>query len=363
MTESNNYKVKFITDQHLLNQTLIEWKSFEETIADLDFYNSIDFLKIICESLNQSEKIKLRIIFLYKNSELKAIFPFILKVKKRYFISNKKLQFINQDFFSDSSDVIANDLTLHEFNYAINALKKKESFDLIHLQQVSPHSKVYAIFKNSAYCYSQSFLFNIKDYSNYEAYEKLYSLSHKQNLRSSKNKINKSNLTLLCFDETFKESELDTIEKISTSKLTENKSNIYSDKIKRSVIVNALNKFSGQIIYVCLNNKKVAYRVNVFFKNKKYCLDASYDREYRAYSVGILSVEFSLKNSFTLNLNSHTEGWGNDFYKKQFSTGYYYLYQIVIQGNSLLSSYFYNKTNRSMEAIQNNFLKNKHAEE
>jgi hypothetical protein len=90
-------------------------------------------------------------------------------------------------------------------------------------------------------------------------------------------------------------------------------------------------------VFVKLNDKNVAYRTNVFFNNNKFCLDASYDRNFREYDLGSISVDANLKDSFSKNISTHCLGPGLDQYKRKFTKSKTNLFIYLKKGNTFLS--------------------------
>ena len=93
----------------------------------------------------------------------------------------------------------------------------------------------------------------------------------------------------------------------------------------------------SEVIFITLNGQRAAYRLNVIFNQKKYCLDASYDREYKKFQIGALSVDVSIRDSFDKKLHFHSEGTGTEFYKTKFIKNISSNYTLLKRGNTVLS--------------------------
>lgn len=354
-----DYSIKIFKNSSVFIDYELEWKNFERKLGVTEIFNTYDFIKIAWNSKKNNSDLSLFVVFLYFKNELKAVFPWLIRQKNKMFIKYKRIEFICQEYLADFCDIISEKISKEEYDYVLSYINKKEKYDIIFLQQISTETNLLSLLISSTYMYNKLYEFEISNSTNYIEYSKSYSASHKQNLRTCKNKIINDGLKIDFIVKQYEEEDLRHIEEMSNSKLVDNKDNIYLNPIKRQMILNLVKQFSGKIIYVCLNDKKVAYRLNIIYKNKKYCLDASFDRNYKQYSVGILSLECSLKDSYESKYSDQSEGWGDDFYKRQFSTGRQYLFQTVIKGNTLFSSYFYHKALTSMKLVQDTLKENK----
>ena len=85
----------------------------------------------------------------------------------------------------------------------------------------------------------------------------------------------------------------------------------------------------------------MAYRTNLICGNIKYCFEASYDRDFPKYNLGVISVDASVEDSFEKQLNYHCEGPGLDSYKLKFSTHDVILNYFIGKGNTLKSFVLY----------------------
>ena len=101
------------------------------------------------------------------------------------------------------------------------------------------------------------------------------------------------------------------------------------------------DKMESNIIFIKIDDKNVAYRINVLFNKVKFCLDASYDRSYRKYELGSMSVDLNIKDSFNKSLDIHCLGPGIDAYKIKFTKELNYMYMYAKKGNKKLSFFLF----------------------
>ncbi|MES2132268.1 MAG: GNAT family N-acetyltransferase, partial [Bacteroidota bacterium] len=225
---------------------------------------------------------------------------------------------------------------------------KNYKIDISYLSHITETSQLYKADNSVSYAFNVCYLYDIKKFEDYAQYQETYSSGHKQNIRTSRNRMANDNLIYEEVSAPLEEKDLEKIIDISRSKLKDNKICFYDDAAKYAMAMDLYRSFDAQLISIKLNGKMVAYRTNLLYHNEKFCLDASFDRDYRRYSVGMLSVEFNLKESFKNGYHSHSEGWGKDEYKERFSTGYNTLYTKLIKGNTLLSSFWFKQYQKSL---------------
>jgi hypothetical protein len=177
---------------------------------------------------------------------------------------------------------------------------------------------------------------DISEFSNHDDYKKnKYSNSLKQNLRTAFNKAQKNGVNILTSIEQVTESNFEEIIRISKFKQSDSKHWLYEDHNKLLFMNEISKKMTSNVVFVKLDGQNVAYRSNVFFNNNKYCIDASYDRGYRQYDLGSISVDTNLKDSYLKGVIKHCLGPGLDFYKKKFTKRNVRIYIYLKKGNTL----------------------------
>ena len=185
----------------------------------------------------------------------------------------------------------------------------------------------------------------------------------RQNLRTAKNRMKRENVNYreeilnAINDTNFKE-----IEDISRSKLLDNKHCVYSDLSKKAFLKDMYysSELPCNIIKLILNNRVASYRINFIYSQNKYCVDASYNRNYRHYELGGLSVDLNIRDSFEKNLKIHCLGTGIDAYKLKFTKQIVRIYTFLKKGNTLKALPVYiirKRQNRRIEKKFNEELK------
>ncbi|GAG98504.1 unnamed protein product, partial [marine sediment metagenome] len=193
---------------------------------------------------------------------------------------------------------------------------------------------------------------------NYNSIKSNYSRHLKQNIRTSYNKMEKNKIEFENKVSSENEDVLfSSIVDVSKSKLNEGKHSVYLDEMKMNFIKDTYDKMDFNCIEIIFNNKIVAYRTNFIHNNRKFCLDASFDRDYRKYDLGALSVDYNIKDSCNKNLKYHCFGTGIDSYKLRFTKKVCKIYNVLYKGNTLKSGLIYKKKLSTNKHIENNFLK------
>ena len=141
------------------------------------------------------------------------------------------------------------------------------------------------------------------------------------------------------------------------SKLSDNKQCIYLDSEKAEFLYQICTKLENDIISIKINGVDAAYRLNFYWMNSKFCIDASYNRDYKNFELGSLSVQESIKDSFSKDINFHCEGTGIDFYKMKFTKKIIKIYQFIKPGNSMIGKFIYLRMSFLCKKREKKFLK------
>ena len=127
------------------------------------------------------------------------------------------------------------------------------------------------------------------------------------------------------------------IRTLSKAKLGDGKHSVYLDEDKARFVALAAGRLNAGAIFVLLDGKPAAYRLNFEFSRARFCLDASYDRSYPKFELGAFSVEASIRDSFRQGLLLHCEGTGVEFYKTKFTKEFIGIHRVLIPGNTAKS--------------------------
>ncbi len=271
----------------------------------------------------------------YNNEKLIFVFPLMQLQRKFGPIKITFLEFLGQQWGSISNTI----LRLHDFDYnkLIAFIKDNVHYHILYLRQIPVDES--SLFSHKIVIYSGSPYIDLTEYENKEDFlNKKYSKNLKQNIRTAYNRIKKNNLTLDLVTEEITDSNFEDIIRISKMKLIDEKYCLYLDKHKALFYKKILIKTHSNVIFVKVNNEKVAYRANILYNNSKTCIDASYDRNYRNYDTGILSVDYNFSDSFANKLIIDNMGPGLDDYKLKFTKEIQYIGYILISGSLLGSS-------------------------
>jgi hypothetical protein len=317
------------------------WMSFEKKINNRNISSSYIWQRTWWKYFKNYENLKfgynkkLCILLLYdKDNMLKAIAPFCELTRKIYFLNFKTIEFISSQWGGTYIDILSNKLSKEEFNFIFNWLKNNKKYDLIILRYIPEFSSnINNINRNDFTIMSACPEINISNFKNMEYYrQKEYSKSLKQNFRTSKNRMNKDDINYKeDIVKNFKYFDYTDIKNISKSKLIDNKGCVYENSRIEAFLKNIyFNKeFPNNVVKILFNNKLVCYRINFLYNNCKYCFDASYDRNYRHYDLGALSVDLNINDSFEKNYYIHCMGAGMDFYKLKGNTLTAPLYYVI----------------------------------
>ena len=335
-------KIKLIKTISEFNSLECEWKEFERTINHSNLTSSFDWLITwwnVFKDVNNSRigfNKQLLIVCLYEVDKLVAIAPFLKVYRKKYGLEVSFIEFLGQQWAGNYLDIISVE---NETNYKDKIfiwLYDNVKFDLLLLKYIPEYSLTFN--SNELSLYSACPTIQINEYLDHDNFIKnKYSKNLKQNLRTAFNKAKKSDKAINTSVEDVDENNFKDIIKISAFKLSDRKHSIYNDEHKLLFMKKITKSLISNVVFVKVNNKNVAYRTNVFFNNNKFCIDASYDRKFRKFELGSISVDANLKDSFLKKISAHCFGPGIDFYKKKFTKNNVKIFIYLKKGNTLMS--------------------------
>lgn len=276
----------------------------------------------------------------YKGKQASAIVPLVVINKSYFGLKLKSVEFLGQQWGATYCDLIGHPINKDEWKSIVEYIKTKYHYDLLFLSHIPDFSQTFKDF--SCLPYQVVPEIDLSEFADYEDYRKrIYSKNHKQNLRTAINRVKKDGLSYSVTHQKYGKSVYENILSISKSKLKDGKLDKYDNIHKKAFRQSLFNAFESNITFISLNDNGVAYRVNHIYGSTKLCFDASYDREYPKYNLGILSVDESIKDSFAKKLKFHCEGPGIDYYKTKFATKYVKLNYYIEKGNSFKSGFLF----------------------
>lgn len=322
-----------------------EWRDFEAGQQPLYLTQSYDWLRLWWEIFEQRADQQfglhkeLFIIMLYKEGILVAIAPLVRLVRKKYGVQFSFIEFLSQQWGSAFMDVIGGSREPESRMYIIAWLYKNIKFDVINLSYLPECSTTLTIAERKhVFKLSACPIIAVKNYSSFQEYSDAnYSSHHKHNLRTRTNRIRRDGLQYECTQEKVSAENIEDIYRVSKSKLRDGKTSIYLDEDKRNFMLGVLSRFSADVLFIKLNGRVAAYRLQVYFRDWKICIDAAYDRDFRPYGVGMLSLQESIQDSFAKELAVHCEGPGTDEYKLAFTRQVITIYDCMRAGNTFFS--------------------------
>jgi len=354
----NNYYVKI--KNNLLKEDL-EYIEFQNKVNSRILTSSYQWInkwyEIFKDENNKKYGCNKKILltYLYKNEELIAIAPFLYLERKVGFVKIRFIEFIAQQWAATYCDIISNGINDYERKFLFSEIKKTIKIDFFLLNHIPSFTRNFL--QEDLLPYEVCPEINIEKYKNYDDYKnQVYSKNHKQNLRTAHNRAKKNNQVIHTVHKSQNNAIFDTIKTLAKSKLKDNKEYKYEDEKKSRFRFEIMDVFKSNISLVYLDKREVAYRTNLIYGNTKYCMDASFDREYPKYNLGIISVDSSVKDSIDKKLEYHCEGPGIDFYKKRFATEYVKLNYYLERGNTFLSLLLFNVLKEVMKRKSKQFL-------
>jgi len=355
-------KIKVITTDKEFDSVKDEWMDFEKKVDNKNITSSYLWQRTWWKHFGHIDNNqygydkKLCIIFLYNdNNELRAIAPFcIVKRKLKKIFNYTIIEFIAQQWGATYLDFISADLSKSEIDYIFDWLKKNRKYDLIHLRYVPEFTDNFDLGNENISLLSACPEISKLDYQNIISN---YSKHLKQNLRTAINKIKKNNIYFeKKVSKEFNDVLWSSIIQISGSKLRDGKHSIYLDKEKEKFLKDSYKTMDFNCVQIYFNNDLVSYRLNIIYNSRKFCFDASFDRNYRKYDLGALSVDYNIEDSCKKNLIYHCMGTGIDYNKLKFTKQVCKIYNVLYRGNTLKSGFIYKKKLSANKIQENSFL-------
>jgi hypothetical protein len=311
---------------------------------------------------------KLRIAVLYEGENIVCIAPLVILNRKMMKLEFSFLEFIGQQWSAIYCDLLSVDTRTVFLDIILEKIFKEDKIDIVYFNHIPDRTRFFN--KDRLLPYAACPEVDLTMFSNMGAFRsQKYSKNLNQNIRTAYNRAIKDNVTLK--NEIKQSDEVTTREivRIAKTKLADGKDFKYADERKTKFRIEIMSVFRSNHCFIYANNYPIAYRTNVIYNSCKFCLDASYDREYPKYELGSLSVDANINDSYNLGLIRHCMGPGLDFYKLKFATHIVHLNYYIRRGNSMISFLIYvllkfklkRKSNKYIEQFNTitNSIKNK----
>ncbi len=362
--------IKAITTEKEFDSVKNEWTDFEKKVDNKNITSSYLWQRTWWKHFGHIDNNqygfdkKLLIFFLYNdNNELRVITPFcIVKRKFKKIFHYTIVEFIAQQWRATYLDFVSFDLSKNEFDYIFDWLKKNRKYDLIHLRYVPEFTSKFDLKSENATVLSGCPEIEGESYS--DVRKKYYSKNLKHNLNRIHNKIIRENINInniIMNGENILNS-VNNISFVSKTKEYSGKHSIYLDTKKEAFIKDLIFNFSGKsnCILFFYNKKLCAYNLGYYYNKKYFAMDASYNRkiiELGNYSIGNISRDKLVGDTFSKGINEFCFGTGIDSHKLGFTKKVCKIYNILYKGNTLKSGLIYKKNLSVNKHTENNFLK------
>jgi len=347
-----------------------EWTDFEKKVDNKNITSSYIWQRTWWKHFGHIDNNqygfdkKLSILFLYnEKKELCVIAPFcIVKRKFKRIFCYKSVEFIAQQWGATYLDFVSSDLSKDEIDYIFDWLKKNRKYDLIYLRYIPEFTSNFDLKSENATVLSGCPEIEGESYSNVR--KKYYSKNLKHKLNRIHNKIDRENTNInnVIINGENILNYIDNISLVSKSKKFSGKHSIYLDPKKESFIKDLVFNFSvkSNCILLFYNKKLCAYNLGYYYNKKYFAVDASYNRkiiELENYSIGNITYDNLVRDTFSKEINEFCFGTGIDSYKLRFTKKVCKIYNVLYKGNTLKSGLMYKKKLSVNKHIENNFLK------
>jgi hypothetical protein len=291
---------------------------------------------------------QLRIVVLSSNDKIVGIAPLVILKRKVMGYEINFLEFLGQQWGAIYCDFLSNENGKDYLKLILDKLFSSDNIDIVYFNHIPDHSKNFE--KDQLIPYAACPEVDLSRFNNMADFrKKRYTKNLNQNIRTAHNRASKSNMTLTSAIKQSNEEYTREVIRISRSKLTDGKDFKYADEKKTQFRIEIMSVFTSNHCFILANNHPIAYRTNVLYNTRKFCVDASYDRDYPKFELGSLSVDANILDSFNCGLKSHCMGPGLDLYKLKFATHIINLNYFIKRGNTIVSLLFYYLLNMKLK--------------
>ncbi len=313
----------------------------EKTLLNASYEWVKTWWEVFSDKDELGENKKLYLVCGYRNNEICAVISLytyekrILKCIKNRSINIVTILTICGDAWGATFEGYIGDLSADEITELMNYIRGNIAYDWLYFSHIPGNSLLINSLKNKFFL-SACPTALLNEYGDYDDYVKRnYSKKLRQNLRTANNNAKKNGYIITYDTVGFIDVDFEKLKTISISKLKSGKHSIYLDDDKERFVKILIKHIPGNAVVIKINDVPVAYRLNFFVGTNKYCFDASFDRDYNKYDVGIQSLDASIRESFENRRLIHCEGTGIDTYKLKFIKTVVPIFVLIEAGNTI----------------------------
>lgn len=316
------YEVLERKEEHLLNTSYLWTKTWWDTFRDYEAFGYDKRLYLI------------RVLRENKPCAMLALVRYTKTVRKSLGLISYTTLGICGDLWGATFEGFIGVLSVEECHELMDFVRCSISYDQLLFSHIPVTSPLMQVIDNQVLL-SACPTISLGDYADYHEYvQNTYSKKLQRNIRARKKHAINDGHELTFQSVSFSDIDFRTLKSLSISKLASGKQSIYLDSTKEQFVRQLLKDHLGNVVVVRCDKEPVAYRLNFFVGKRRYCIDASYNREFNSYGVGIMSLDDSLRDSFELGQTCHCEGTGVDTYKLECIKTVIPIYLLVEPGNT-----------------------------
>ena len=316
-----------------------KWNNFYITSKSENPFLSWEWINLWL--LQFPNNFKIRIVVVENNNELLCIAPFLIK--------NKDLFFLSDSLFSDYMDILTSSASSDVIEKIVQNLMNHSDWDRANLLTIPGFSKYLhhykdAFSKNAIYCSLLSNHSNpyIRISGTLEDFIQSKSKGFRQDLRTTENKLNKSNDDWIFLEARTRDEKNEILEalikfhlrrqtnKTGTSIFEDiNNINFYKDLIHNENLPWEIH-LSG----IKVGENLVSASISIIAADIFYYWIPSFDTKYKGGSIGQLHIKYLLKNCFDKNFQRFDFMGGTEEYKNRWTDKKYKNFQLLVYRNA-----------------------------
>ncbi len=337
----NSFESKTVPDGFKLTRVIDWWDKYKDVNNNKLGFNKVPIILLI-----------------FKDKQLDGIFPLVKVTRhKKKFIKINSIEFFSQAFGGPKLDIILKNLTREDIFSLFNFIKKKYSFEYINLAYLHENSSLLKCFPNDVYYHSEIPIINIEEPYE-EVKKKSYSKSLKNNLNNFKNRLKtiktENVVGKIIVGKEQVEKYRRKIYEVSNTKLkSPGMHSIYLTVLGDSYFDTIISTGIPFCSYYESDSCLLAYILGSIQDETVYFWDGSYNRNYpnsKNIGFGILALDNAVQY-FSAKYKYFSLGHGTGAYKMQFSRETSKTMQLLLPGNTIISSLIYSKRRKRLKLM------------
>jgi hypothetical protein len=331
---------RVITNTGEFESLKTEWERIQANDLSLSYFSTFEYCYTWWSVYQKDSSYKLFIIVIYQNESIIGIAPLLLQIKKKRFITWKRLQFLAQSDYHDFLiDCSSNVKPLNVIKRIFSVIEKHEKvWDEIDFTHISQHSLLTEYILKSKYNKHYYYLIEnpVVDFTKYNSFDNYCARHLPANVKNEANRLYRETKYKL---EITSENKVETISSIHIAEQRylqkqgrTDRSSLFEDTLRFQVIDNLHTKSRHSLTYFLvdtINKKTINYNIGFLHNNVFYYTNTAYHPNYINFSAGKVLIYEMVKDAFQNNRMGKIDfGCGRYPWKFEWTNKFNLLYRL-----------------------------------